>query len=515
MSKGIKYYVIIILEIILLLVITSILCFKFKIAYNEMDIFPYARATFANGFSSKYFLNFDFPSNFLFNFILGFFISKYDAFSVIIFGRLLSYAMICSSYLYLSKVLKMKFFVSAMTYILFLYFFKNGIGDAGEWIVGGLESKVIAYSFCIFSLALFLKEKYKKGFLFAGIGLSTHLLVGTYHLICLTPLILSKLNKKNMSFKTLIFGMFLFSCTAIVGISEIFNSLFSSIPEITQKKGWDIYVNIRVPHHVIPDFSVQTWLKLSLLTLISILFIKSKSQSKKHIAQYALSSVIIIIIGLAIYNLCESHYMRYYFFRFSDVMLPLIVLLLLGSCNNLMKNVYKFLALIVFTVVAQKNLSEFSKKESYDIKFIKQNTNLSHHKQEGSLDQKISNWIIKNTHKKDQFIVPPDNLYFCMKTEREIFISWWMLPNQLEYKSVKNIPADMILWYNRLKKLNLNMDFKSLNEIKSNYYKLSKNSIKEIQLQNKSIKYILMPSTTNLEFPIAIETEKQKLYRIL
>ena len=126
----------------------------------------------------------------------------------------------------------------------------------------------------------------------------------------------------------------------------------------------------------------------------------------------------------------------------------------------------------------------------------------------------MTEWIINNTSKNDIFIISPDKLYFCMNTKREIFISWWMLAKQNDYKSVNNTPIEMIEWHNRLELLNLNHEFTTLSEVKKNYLKLDKYSVLDIQKTYKSVKYILMPSNVILDFPIAIKTKSQTLYFI-
>ena len=195
-----KHYFHYLLGTFILTIITIVFCFEFKISYNEMDIFTYARATFQQGFSPEWYQKFQFPSNFLFNWILGFLMSNYNPFKIIILGRVLSYILISYSFIYLSRTLKLTFLTSILTYIIFIYFFKDGIGDAGEWMVGGLESKVFAYSFAIFSLSSFLRKKNSVGFLFAGLALSTHLLIGIYNLFCLIPLLALISYRKKIDF---------------------------------------------------------------------------------------------------------------------------------------------------------------------------------------------------------------------------------------------------------------------------------------------------------------------------
>lgn len=516
MFKHKQYYFYYLLEIFILTVITSIFCFKFYIAYNEMDIVPYAKATFLNGLSPNWYLDFKFPSNFLFNYILGFFMSKYDLFTIIIIGRILSYVLISYSYIYLSRVLKLSFFTSTGIYIIFLYFFKHGIGDAGEWIVGGLEAKVFAYALSIFSLSSFLKDNYKRGFLFAGLSLSVHLLVGVYNLLCLIPLLFSNLKKKKNEPLNLLQGICYFIITGIIGIAEIINSLFLNTSQIIQNKGWDIYVNIRVPHHVIPDFSIETWSILITFTIFNLLFLKSKHYTKKFIALYSLSSIVIIIIGFIVYYSFESHYMRYYFFRFSDVMLPFLTLLLVSTLDHKIKYICLLVISLIISpsIIKNDSISEFLSNKSYSINYIKDKTNQISSKGGNGIDSRIKEWILQNTNKSDQFIIPPDNLYFCMNTERKIFISWWMLPNQYDYKSVANLPSNMIEWYNRLKLLNQNNDFNTLKEVQLNYISLNRESIIDIQKKYTFLKYIVMPSHIELNFPIAIKTNAQILYSI-
>jgi len=472
-----------------------------------MDIFTYAKATFQHGLVPEWYQKFQFSANFLFNWMLGFFMSNYNPFKIIILGRVLSYILISYSFIYLSRTLKLTFLTSILTYIIFIYFFKNGIGDAGEWIVGGLESKVFAYSFAIFSLTSFLRKKNRVGFLFAGLSLSTHLLIGIYNLFCLTPLLFLISYRKQTDFLNIIKGIPYFIITGIIGISEIANSFFLNTSPITQNKGWDIYTQIRVPHHLIPNFSKETWYIIIISTIIHLLFVKNKNNTIKYIALYSLSSILIIIIGFVTYSFFELHYMRFYFFRFSDVMLPLLTVLLIATISQKIKfAALLFISIVILpNVIKERPITKLLSYKSYNINLIKSKTDK---------DNDMTEWIINNTSKDDLFIISPDKLYFCMNTEREIFISWWMLAKQNDYKSVNNIPAEMIEWYNRLRLLNLKHEFTTLSEIKTNYLKLERHSILDIQKTYKSVKYILMPSNIKLDFPIAIKTKKQILYSI-
>ena len=503
-----KYYLFLLLETIILTLIIMIFCFEFKISYNEMDVFTYAKASYENGLNTGWYKYFQFPANFLFNWTLGLFMFYFNPFKVILIGRILSYILISQAFIYLSRTLKLTFLTSVLTFIIFIYFFKSGIGAAGEWIVGGLESKVFAYSFAIFSLSSFLRKKNRFGFLFAGLAISTHLLIGIYNLFCLMPIIFYISYRKKLIFFDILKSIPYFILTGIIGISEILNSFCLNTSQIIQDRGWDIYTQIRVPHHLIPNFSKETWAIIIVSTIINLIFISNKNKTIKYIALYCLFSILIIIPGFIIYYFYELHYLRFYFFRFCEIMMPLLTLLLIATINHKIKFVTLFLILatiILPSVIQERKISKFLSLKSYNINLIKNKTDE---------DKIMTEWINSNTMKDDIFIISPEKIYFCMNTEREVFISWWMLAKQNDYKSVENIPTEMIEWYNRLHLLNLNNEFTTLSEVKKNYLKLDEHAILDIQKTYKSVKYILMPSYIELDFPIAIKTEKQILYSI-
>ena len=504
MSRNKQYYL---LETLILTIITSLFCFKFHIAYNEMDIIAYTKNTFR--FMSEWNISTPLPSNFLFNWILGYLLNNQETLIIIFIGRIISYIFISYSYIKLSRTLNINSYLSTLSYVIFLYYFENGIGDAGEWMVGGLESKVIAYALTILSLSYFLREKYKTGTFLAGIAVSTHLLVGGYNILCLCPVLVLIAIRNVLHFKTILQCILLFLITGAIGILSILNIILSNTPKNIQEEGWGIYVNTRVPHHLIPNFETNTWIILIILTLVNLLHLKNKSIAKKYLATYSLSTIFILSIGLLIYYTSETHYLRIYFFRFSDSMLPLITILLLASLN-----ISSRIRIIIFTlttlfilpnILKEKEIKRFILRKSYNLESIYKKTDP---------DIIMTKWIMNNTSDYDIFIVPPEKLYFCMNTEREVFITWWMLPNQKEYKTTRLLPNEMIEWYNRLKLLNQNMNFSTLKEVKKNYSKLDTQSILNIQSTYKSVKYILTTTSKKLDFPIVKKTEKQILYQI-
>ena len=68
------------------------------------------------------------------------------------------------------------------------------------------------------------------------------------------PIIFYISYRKKIDFFDILKSIPYFILTGIIGISEIVNSFFLNTSQITQNRGWDIYTQIRVPHHLIPNF---------------------------------------------------------------------------------------------------------------------------------------------------------------------------------------------------------------------------------------------------------------------
>ena len=496
------------IEIITLVIITIFFCFKPSIAYNEMFVIPYAKVTFNNTLSAIQ--NFEIPSQLIFNAIVGFFAINFSIIKVIFIGRILSYILLIISYVRLAKSIDLNILMTVSSYIVFLFYFRHGIGDAGEWFVGGLETKVFAYCFVLLSLSSFIRNNIKWGMIYSGLSLSFHLLVGGYHLFCLIPFFLITQSVDKNFFVKLLKSIPYFLISGFLGLIEAFSSFFLSDQSGIEKVGWDIYVNVRVPHHTVPEFSIKTWLILIIFTVINIIFLKSKNQTKRYLSSYSLFTVVILLIGLLIYYNFDSHYLRYYFFRSSDVILPLITILLFASINR--KIQYIFLLIIALNILPTEinRISSHIINLKHNIKEIKNNTS-----RPGKFnDIKMTKWIKKNLKKESDFIIPPDDLYFWLNTEKSIFVSWCVLPNQEKYKTIKNLPTDMIEWYERLKLINKNNDFNTLDEVKHNYITLNEKEILFINKNYPKYNHILMPNNNRLDFPIIHSTDISTLYEI-
>jgi len=497
-----------ILEFCLLLLIIVLFMFDFRISYNEMDVVPYARAVFNDQWlTHDWYLNLTMPYRYFFSYPVGYFAETFGIIETISGGRLVTYLLIAVPLLGLINSLRTYSdgFLYFFALILFFMFFRNGSG-AGEWMVGGLETKVFAYGFALLALTAFLKKQLWAGQAFAGLALSFHLLVGIYSLFCLLP-VLYVYQREAKDFYVKFFRTLpLFLSTAAVGIFSIANELLFSEGGSSQL-GWDFYVNIRVPHHTLPAaFNVEKWIKLGVFAGLNLLFfLKSKKQTIRLIASYALFSFIISLVGIGVFFFHSSgHYFKYYFFRFGDIMLPLMSLLLLvaflsetqASFIRKRKKQLQLAVMVVSVIIlipfARTFITDFS-------------TSAGQIKARTSGDVALETWVKANVSKSAEIITQPDDDFFYINYERPLFVSWKHSPQN---------NTDIMEWHRRLVLLNRGQEFSKVNQFKQNYVQLTETEILAIANTYPSVAYIIMPDTIALKLPVAFKTDKSVLYKV-
>ena len=473
-----------------------------------MDVLPYSKSIFnGNWLENDWYLNLTIPYRYFFSYPVGFFADTFGFIYTIIFGRLISYVLIALSLVLFIKSIKASqhSLLYYFSVILFFTIFSVGNG-AGEWMVAALETKVFAYAFVLLSISSFLLKRHQLGLLFAGFALSFHLLIGIYNLFCLIPFFLTYQKKSKDYFIRLIRASPIFFLSGAVGIYGILYQFFLTEGNITNL-GWEIYVNIRVPHHVLPSyFRIETWIKMAIFTLLNILFlIKTKNLKVKLLSSYALFSVIISLIGLAIFFvLGNSHHLKYYFFRYADIMLPFITLVNAVSIAIEKKNK---------TLLKRKNqiktavviISLFC--ITPELMYIQDNATLSPQKMLESTVEDIAmiKWVKKNTSKNEVFITPPGASFFYINYERPMFVSWKHSPQGA---------TDLEEWYKRLKLINRGNDFINIGQVYEGYFSLTEVEILAITEEYPDMGYFLTLNSIILDFPLLFKSSKYSLYQI-
>ena len=470
-----------------------------------MDVIPYAKAFYNSSWlASDWYLHLKIPYRFLFSYPTGFFADTFGFYNTIFYGRLITYFFFSTTiYILIKTISYQKFYIiSLISFLGYAVFFNDGIG-AGEWIVGGLDTKVFSYIAALLSLIYFLKNKLKWSFIFAALALSFHILIGFYHSYCLFILLVFKIVNKKIELKYIIKKIPFYLIFGAIGFYGIFQQLSTTNLSIS---GWETYVNFRVNRHVLPNYFIaEYWLKFFTFSILSFwFFMKTKNRYIKLTSLYTLASTSISLIGLFVFICFPNHFMKYYFFRFSDAILPLFTLINIILFTIEKKKIFfelhkKKVIYITSAILLGINIPKFTKyikEEKYSLHKFKTNS---------KTDNKMMTWVKQNTPKNAVFIVPQENYMFYINYERSTFVSYKHSPQQNNH---------LIEWRNRLQLLNTNNQLTTKETLFKNYHLLSNNDILAIKNKYKNINYLLTKKEVVLDFPILYSTEFQNLYQI-
>jgi hypothetical protein len=392
---------------------------------------------------------------------------------------------------------------------------------AGEWIVGGVDTKTISYAFAILSFSFFLRRRYLWGFAFAGAAMSFHVLVGCYALFCVAFATL--LNRAWQSEWRLLFSrswpLFITGC---FGLLTVVNYVLPQ-SDVDATKAWELYVQYRVPHHVMPaTWSGNLWVgKLILATgLFLFVYFASKPGTVRFAAAYALGSVSLFFLGLAIHSWGETHLLRYYWFRYPDVMIPFMsavsIALLLDDISDgrlvirAMPRRFRAGVRMALRRVAPIILISVAMLIIFHNSLHKMETGFRHLQQRKAETLLWAlEWISRNTPRDEVFLVDPTIPGFYVHAQRAVFVSLTHSPQSA---------ADILEWYERITLCNGSRfpersGADALEELRTNFYNLDDDQIRQMA-HSYGISYYLGLSRQPSTFERVYSNSDYALYRV-
>lgn len=415
---------------------------------NEVDSLPSARQAVDPGWlPNDWYLNLDIGYRQPFNLVAGTLVARLGFLQGAYVGRVWVYLLVASALAALCRALRLRLWLALLVLVVFLF---DQSLVAGEWIVGGVDTKSIAYAFVLLALAGFLQQRYFLGFACAGAALSFHVLVGLYALFCAVVALLL-LPTWRRDWRKLLSRGWIFFVTGAYGLLEVARQLAPQ-PGSDTAAAWQIYVQLRVPHHVLPSaWPGRLWIvKLALATgLFLAVLLASRSQKMRFVAAYALASVALFLAGLGIYAAGQTALLRFYWFRFADVMAPLLALVLLA------KLVDDFLAgrlaaprlspdrqAWLRTVISRSG----PLLTAAAVLLVTLNALQAHLARPTLSDSDASvqpalAWIAANTAQDAVFLADPSLEDFYVSAQRALFVS---------FKHSPQSPAELLEWYERI-----------------------------------------------------------------
>jgi hypothetical protein len=445
-----------------------------RVGFNEIDVLPLARQ-FADPtwVPQDWYLNQAPGYRLLFQSMFGWMAATWGFLVTSIVGRLICYSLFAFGLARLGRKLGLTLVLLLLALLLYLH---SGCDQflldrcpadqgsiAGEWMLGALEAKSVAYSLLPLAIVFMLDGQYRKMALLLGLMTSFHVLVGGW--ATLTVLGWLILNRQSVP-KSLPYwgsvGLIYLVCSGFA-IPAVLQQLTAAPVTSSFSPSYVspsyVYVFLRLPHHLNPlSWSLERWIRpVGLLLLLggSVLILRRYQRSDVsnlettanalRLAQFVIIALIPFGLGLLIAPLDrEGRWLQYYPFRFGDVMLPFGTCLLLacvlersitGSTHRWFR--WGCLVLLSLSLLLQmpgvyQDMAELRQFPGED--------------QEATLAwENLTQWIRRETP-KDAIVIshPVDFFNFTWLTERATIAKFKLLPQN---------PAGIQAWYERLSDL--------------------------------------------------------------
>ena len=438
--------------------------------WNEVDILPLANHyADPSWVSQDWYLSQAGGYRFLFELTFGWLIVNFGFLATSIIGRLFCYSLVAIGLVLIGQQLRLSLpFLLLAT----IFFAGQGVGQgasAGEWIVGGLEAKAVAYGLILMAIALMLAGRYLGMALLLGLATSFHVLVGGWAFLttlgwfCLRPS--TRLSKLREIYPLLLLFYVAASAVAIPSVVQ----QFASTPESAIASSY-IYVFLRLSHHLNPFAWHWLWMKLIIsLLLFGAALVRIKRQAdlqgwsetdfaRSGLAEFALVSLIPSVCGLAIAPFdAQGQWLQYYPFRFADVMMPLTTCLLIACVlehRSQAEKRLKSLVCIVLLVIFGAQTALFAQ----DLLILRQFPS-----QQQNVDPQwkvMSEWIRSHTP-KDAIVVshPIELANFTWLTERSTIAKFKLFPQTQDqileqYKRLNDLSGNRLAAYVKGGKVN-------------------------------------------------------------
>jgi len=261
-------------------------------------------------------------------------------------GRLLTWTLIAFAWQRLSFSLAPHRCLSVLSAALVLLLLQQG-NLAGEWLIGGVEAKGFAFCFLFLALDAVVNKQWRIVWIFIGLAAAFHVLVGGWGGVAVGFAWLLIGNKRETWLKMLPF-IGLGIGISMIGLAPALALTWGSDPEMVRQANY-IYVFERLPHHLtIRQMGTVEWfgyewlspfiLRHAALASLWLALVVALRKEKKlfRLQAFVAGAVVIAIVGLVIdvstLNAPDTaaRLLRFYWFRMSDVSLPIGISLALA-----------------------------------------------------------------------------------------------------------------------------------------------------------------------------------------
>ncbi|MBI3840180.1 MAG: hypothetical protein HY288_19840 [Planctomycetia bacterium] len=362
-------------------------------------------------------------------------------------GRLLTWGLLACAWQRLSRALVPRPLYAVLSAALFVALNEH-CQMSGEWVIGGVEAKGFAYALVLFGLAALVKNHWGRACLLFGAASSFHVIVGGWSVVAASIAWLASSDRPPL--KQIILPLSGGLLLALPGLLGALTLTWNADPRMLSEAN-RIYVLERLSHHLVPQhFQAQSIVRhLALVAALVILaWFAPADVRQRRLRGFVAGAVGLAAIGMAIGVLIppesdlSNALLRYYWFRLSDVMVPLGVALFF--CSILLRwqtarPTWHMAALVAAMLLASGHMSET---------IWQRQLQLRPRSEEGILRlaawRDICDWAAVETPTDAVFLVPRLAQTFRWYAGRAEVVT---------YKDIPQDAAGVVEWWRRIERI--------------------------------------------------------------
>jgi hypothetical protein len=248
---------------------------------------------------------------------------------VSIVGRLLLYALLAGGLARIAARIGLDVFEALIAAALFV---SMGQGlAAGEFVIGGLEGKGLAYACVFWGLDAFLGQAWPLSALWFGIALTIHPLVGAWSALALVATALTC--RTTISGRRIALAIGVLLVAASPGLLSAWSALGSHAPSGVDA-AW-IYVRFRHPHHLEPRWFLLghpvslAWFAVATTAAVAATAVGLPTGQQRAVGRFAQMTLAVYWLGITVAALPHvERFLALYPFRVGDTLFPLFAIAL-------------------------------------------------------------------------------------------------------------------------------------------------------------------------------------------
>ena len=205
---------------------------------------------------------------------------------------------------------------------------------AGEWVVLTFEAKVLAWALVFVGVGHLVSGRWPRVWPWLGAAAALHVVVGGWALVAATGFLGVSWLRGSVrwdDWRSAARGFLIGSTLTLAGVIPAATAVSNAEPEVAAEAS-RIYVYERLPHHLYPPgFKPEQWRRTrhALLGCVWLaVAVLAGDRRTRRLHGYVVAALAITAAGFAIWGLtpdgspAQASLLRFYWFRFSDAMMP-------------------------------------------------------------------------------------------------------------------------------------------------------------------------------------------------